>query len=476
MHQYHNLVQTILDEGEQKTDRTGTGTLSVFGHQMRFNLNYGFPLLTSKFTPFKHTVGELLWFLSGDVSVTRLRDNYGVTFWDEWQHDDGTIGDGYGKQFRHIDMFYPVTPKKYEPAPVNTWLDTLPSKSGKRDLNKRTVHGVGYYGAYDKDDEHYTLLVDVWRDMIGRCYDATDGAFSGYGAIGIHVSEEWQCFANFQRDAKKIPNWALKLEYPNDYSLDKDTLWASNRYSKDTVMWASRKVQNANRSNTAYFTATDPDGKERAFTSIGEALREHGLNVSAVHRCLNGLLKRHHGWTNFQYIEVPEGQVLRYYEVDQLKRLLAGLKHEPDSRRHVMTLWNPVDVDRTVLPPCHGTTIQFYVSANKRLSCQMYQRSVDTFLGLPVNIASYAALTMMIAKLLDYGVGELIWTGGDCHLYLNHLEQAQELQRRFHAGEVPGLPTLRISGEQRSIDDFKISDFELINYTPLGKLPGKVAV
>jgi thymidylate synthase len=264
MHQYHDLLERILSDGAQKGDRTGTGTLSVFGHQMRFNLASGFPMLTTKKLPFKAIVHELLWFLAGDTNVRYLQDN-GVTIWDEWADASGDLGPVYGKQ---------------------------------------------------------------WRS--------------------------WQ----------------------------------------------------------------SPDGRS----------------------------------------------------IDQIANLIRMIRTTPDSRRLIVSAWNPADVDQMALPPCH-CLFQFYV-ADGKLSCQLYQRSADVFLGVPFNIASYALLTMMIAQVTDLAPGDFIHTLGDAHLYSNHLEQARlQLTRAPRA-----LPALRINPAVRDIFGFRYEDFKLENYDPHPHIKAEVAV
>jgi thymidylate synthase len=264
MHQYHDLLERILSDGAQKGDRTGTGTLSVFGHQMRFNLASGFPLLTTKKLPFKAIVHELLWFLAGDTNVRYLQDN-GVTIWDEWADASGDLGPVYGKQ---------------------------------------------------------------WRS--------------------------WQA----------------------------------------------------------------PDGRS----------------------------------------------------IDQIANLIRMIRTTPDSRRLIVSAWNPADVDQMALPPCH-CLFQFYV-ADGKLSCQLYQRSADVFLGVPFNIASYALLTMMIAQVTDLAPGDFIHTLGDAHLYSNHLEQA-----RLQLTRTPRvLPALRINPAVRDIFGFRYEDFKLENYDPHPHIKAEVAV
>jgi len=269
MKQYQDLLRHIINKGVFKDDRTGTGTKSVFGHQMRFDLGNGFPLLTTKKLHLKSIIHELLWFINGSTNVKYLQDN-GVRIWDEWADKNGNLGPVYGKQWR-------------------AW---------------------GY----------------VW----------------------------------------------------------------------------------------------------------------------------NGLEKR-------------DG-------IDQIKRLVTDLKKNPDSRRHIVSAWNVSDLRYMALPPCH-LLFQCYV-ANGRLSLQVYQRSADAFLGVPFNIASYALLTMMLAQVCGLEPGELIWTGGDCHLYLNHFEQAlSQLERTPF-----DLPRIAINPHVTSIDDFVFDDFTLDNYECHPHIAAPVAI
>ncbi len=262
--QYLALVRRILDTGVRKTDRTGTGTLSVFGHQMRFDLAAGFPLLTTKKLHTRSIFGELLWFLRGDTNIAWLHE-HGITIWDEWADADGDLGPVYGAQ---------------------------------------------------------------WRS------------------------------------------------------------------------WPT------------------PDGGH----------------------------------------------------VDQLATVIDQLRRNPDSRRHVVVAWNPAQVDEMDLPPCH-MMFQFYV-AEGRLSCQMYQRSADVFLGVPFNVASYALLTHMVAQVTGLGVGDFVHTFGDAHLYLNHLDQARLQLTR----EPRPLPSLRLNAGVDAIDEFELADIEIVGYDPHPVIKGPIAV
>ncbi len=264
MQQYLDLMQRVLDEGTTKEDRTGTGTTSVFGHQMRFDLSEGFPLVTTKKCHLKSIIHELLWFIAGDTNIKYLKEN-GVRIWDEWADENGDLGPVYGEQWRS------------------------------------------------------------WKTADGRT-------------------------------------------------------------------------------------------------------------------------------------------------IDQLSNVIEQIKNNPDSRRLLVVAFNPGVVDEMALPPCHAF-FQFYV-ANGKLSCQLYQRSADIFLGVPFNIASYALLTMMVAQVTGLEAGEFVHTFGDAHIYSNHYEQCHEqLSRKPYP-----LPQMKINPEVKNIFDFKYEDFELLNYEAHPHIKGKVAV
>lgn len=264
MQAYHDLLRHILQHGVRKSDRTGTGTISVFGYQMRFNLAEGFPLVTTKKVHLRSIIHELIWFLNGDTNIKYLKDN-GVSIWDDWADENGDLGPVYGKQ---------------------------------------------------------------WRS------------------------------------------------------------------------WAA-----------------------------------------------------------------PDGRV-----IDQISEVVNTLKKNPDSRRIIVSAWNPADIPDMALAPCH-CLFQFYV-ADGKLSCQLYQRSADVFLGVPFNIASYALLTLMLAQVCDLEPGDFVWTGGDTHLYVNHLEQVDlQLSRAPRP-----LPTMKINPIVRDIFSFKYEDFGLLNYDPWPAIKAPVAV
>jgi len=315
-HSYLNLLKHVLDNGVKKEDRTGTGTISVFGYQMRFNLNEGFPLLTTKRVPLKLIASELIWFINGDTNIRYLLQ-HNNNIWNEWA--------------------------------FKKWVES-PDYAGPDMTN---------FGLRSQQDEAFNQLY-LEQEAIFKKRILEDDAFAGqYGDLG-------------------------------------------NVYGKQWRRWQ---------------------------TSQGEI-------------------------------------------IDQLKNVIDQIKTNPDSRRLLVTAWSPEDVtpQRSALPPCH-TLFQFYVADNK-LSCQLYQRSGDIFLGIPFNIASYALLTHMIAKECGLGVGDFVHTIGDAHIYLNHLDQIElQLSR-----EARPLPTLKINPDVQSIFEYKVEDIGVEDYAPHPAIKAPVAV
>ena len=313
MKQYLDLCKHVLETGTKKGDRTGTGTISVFGYQMRFDLNEGFPLMTTKKTAFRLISSELLWFLKGDTNVKTLIEERNP-IWDEWAFEQ--------------------------------W-----------------VKSAEYSGP-----------------------DMTD----------------------FGRRAPKDPEFAAV-------------------YETEMAAFKKRVVEEAN------FAAK--------YADLGPV---YG--------------KQWRSWTTGTD------------SIDQIANLIHGLKNNPDSRRHIVTAWNPSEVEDMALPPCHAM-FQFYV-ADGKLSCQLYQRSADIFLGVPFNIASYALLVHLIARECGLGVGEFIHTLGDAHIYANHIDQVNEQLTR----EPKKLPTLNLKGEGKSIFELETSDIIIDDYDPHPKIKAPIAV
>lgn len=542
MKQYLDLLQHILDNGVQKGDRTGTGTISTFGYQMRFDLSEGFPLLTTKKMFLKGIIHELLWLISGDTNIKYLKEN-GVKIWDAWADSEGNLGSVYGKQWRRWTSFYEIEPKVFQktepfidikfpeieaekgelsgqifhdrfkvikeyrvPRSENStytrmvydiqflktgWVSKAVSKDQVLENKVRDIYEPNYLGVACRgnvsrfDKKIIKLLEETWKGMIKRCYDQGHVAFNNYGGKDIFVDNRWLIFENFIEDAMKLPNWLLKVEFPKEYSLDKD-FYASNKYSKDTCIWASKEEQNSNTDLTYPIIATNPHGEDHICLGIKTLCKKFGLKPIAVFNCLNGKQKEHHGWkfrrlikdihwhgewgSSNEYLKQDSYTVFRKRVFDQIKQIIAQIKHNPNSRRIILNSWNVGDLEDMALVPCH-TMAQFYV-ANGKLSCQLYQRSADVFLGVPFNIASYALLTMMIAQVCDLEPGEFVHTFGDVHIYNNHIDQVK-LQLTREPFE---SPKMIINPEIKDIDDFKYEDFKLENYEHHPAIKGKVSV
>lgn len=313
--QYLQLLRDVLDKGARKEDRTGTGTISTFGYQMRFDLSEGFPLLTTKRVPFKLVASELLWFIKGDTNIRYLL-KHNNNIWNEWAFKKWAESDAYN-------------------GPDMT------------DFGLRSQHDALFAAQYEEQMNIFKARVLAEDDFAAR-----------YGELGNVYGKQW-------RDWK---------------------------------------------------------------TSRGES-------------------------------------------IDQLQSVVSDIKSNPDSRRLIVSAWNPEDVPTNMaLPPCH-TMFQFYVSQG-RLSCQLYQRSGDIFLGVPFNIASYALLTHLIAHECGLEAGEFIHTLGDAHIYLNHLDQIQEQLAR----EPRQLPKLRIKTEGKSLFETELEDIALDNYEPHPGIKAPVAV
>lgn len=443
MKEYNDALRYISENGEVREDRTGYGTIGVFGYQFSFNLQKAFPAVTSKKLAWKSVVSELLFFIEGSQDDNRLKEllygtrdtskgtiwtaNAQAAYWKPKAQFEGDLGRVYGVQWRDWQITEFVVPVYLEPEFLEQYVETVAdfstdateeeintvlAEQARKKLYAPTIFGVATKGNLDKMSvETINLLEPIWNDMIGRCYDTSHVDYAQFGAKGYHVDKSWLVLEHFVNDFKKINDWELKLEYPEEYHLDKYIV-GNNRYSLATVSFISTKEELYNAATPQTFT--DPISGQ----------------VSIIKRKF----------------------------VDQIKRLVAGLKHNAYSRRHILSAWNPGELNNMALPPCH-TFAQFYVN-NGKLSCKMYQRSADFFLGVPFNIASYSLFVHMLAQVCDLQVGEFIHTFGDAHIYLNHQDAVKEQLSR----EPFPLPTLKINENVKNIFDFKMADFELVNY------------
>ena len=451
MKNYLKLVEKVIYNGSVSDNRTADKTLRTFGERLEFDLSQGFPAVTTRKLITKGAFNELVWMLSGSVCVSELRE-LGTKFWDSWELEDGTIGSGgYGSQFSRMEFIAKVKPLIYEKP---TYI-----KEGTA-----SIFQYGYYGNADSTWEHWDLLVGTWRNLLTRLFYSKCPRYKDYGGAGVHIDPRWLNFENFYNDVQELPGWALKLEFPKEYSLDKDILYASNRYSKHTCMWSSEEEQQLNTSRNRLFKASDPHGNDKFFGSVGQFCKKYGLGTWTVNKLLKGgdTITRVNGWGDFEYLNMEDdGKVLRYRIVNQFKELQAMLKHTPNSRRLIISLYNRQAVDYTSLPPCHGNSIQFFVDKG-RLDCQMTQRSGDLALGIPTNIMFYAALTQLLAMKTGLRVGKLIITIGDAHIYAQHIEglTAQVKREPLPLCKLVINPAVLSPNHELAPDDFQLEGYQ----------------
>lgn len=442
--QYLEMLQYVLDNGDEKADRTGVGTKSIFGYQTRYNLSKGFPMLTTKKVFWKGVVEELLWFLRGETNIKSLVDK-GVHIWDAWADKDGELGPVYGFNWR-----------KWGAKP-----DKIPQKTPKL----RTGLNATYLGVANGAGKEKHILAKTWEGMISRCYNKNDIGYDLYGGRGVSVDDCWLEFNYFAQDAEKLLNWENKKKNPRKYVLDKDGIGDGFLYSVKTCQWITPK-ENELLKNTKNITVKEiATGKNFTFNNASEFCKNNNFsdkNFSDL-------------WTGTKNAKIRNGFELVSVEdtnkgIDQIANVIEQIKTNPNSRRLIVNAWNVGEIDKMALPPCH-MSFQFYVSNNK-LSCQLYQRSGDIFLGIPFNIASYSLLTHMIAQVCDLEVGSFVHTIGDAHIYLNHLDQVREQLSRTSFD----LPTLELDKTIKNIDDFKSEHIKLVNYNSHPAIKAPIAV
>ncbi len=461
MYQYHELLKKILNEGKYKKDRTGVGTLSIFGHQMRFDLSEGFPLVTTKKVSIKSIIHELLWFLKGDTNIKYLNDN-GVTIWDEWRQpysiDRQTVW---------------VEPRQTKYVPYN---------------GDFSCAGLNLSKGEDRK------LSEAWVHMMRRCYDENHHRFDMYGAQGVSVHSRWHDPKNFIDDVKRLPHWYYKQKNWNEFELDKD-YFGANQYGPETSVWLRTDENNLYTKSANPICVIDDKNESKIYLSQAQAADDIGMPTSTLSRILcDGVPKKFKGnnknFIGFQFNKIDDSRLLRLkliengdlgpiyghqwrawgWDFDQIDSVVNQIKENPNSRRLIVSAWNVGDLPDMALSPCH-CLFQFYVQDGK-LSCQLYQRSGDTFLGVPFNIASYALLTMMIANVTGLEAGEFIHTLGDAHLYVNHIDQARlQLSRTLRP-----LPTMHLNPNVKDIFSYQYDDFALIGYDPHPHIKAEVAV
>ena len=443
MKQYTDLVSKILQTGEVREDRTGTGVLSIFGGHIRFDLRERFPLVTAKETRWKTAFLEMLFFIGGHTNAKWLEER-GSKLWTPWGDDNGNLGPVYGFGWR-----------RWGAKPDNIPQPTPKLRSGLQATFCGVANGAGGPGH---------PLFGTWTGMIQRCYDTNAVGYKNYGAKGVHVSDEWLEFVKFSEDAMLLPGYSCKVLKPDVYQLDKDTMGNGFCYSKETCQWMTRQ-ENLEATLEWRTTLERHDGKRFTFVNASQFAREQSVSGSN----LDDLWQRGGNITRYGFKLVSRERIRP--EFDQVKNLIEGIKTNPMGRRHIVTAWNAAQLDNMALPPCHWSH-QVYASADGEwLDMQVNQRSWDMALGAPFNIAAYAMLLHLYARATGRTPRRLAFAFGDAHIYLNHVEQMLEMVKRKRYDDQP--TQLVINTENTDIDGYSIDDFQIVDYKhqPHMKLP-----
>ncbi len=433
--QYLNILKR-LTKADVKQDRTGTGTHSIFCDTMRFNLQDGFPLLTTKRVFWKGVVAELLWFLSGSQDERELCQlTYGTkdvskkTIWTDNCADRAKLNPERFNGFNMGNMYnvawrqLPCNHHDLTLIKRRYFTETDPDESSN--YPPIFLHNKGYLGegGYDVNDTSEALF-DIWSNIM-----ATQELYT--------VCNRWLSFTNFVHDCYSLQGFQEYVDSGYKYVLDAE-YYGSSVYSPSTCLFISKEVQKIqDRVKTAY----DVNGK--LFKNKSKAIQYKKLiKCDGMHEVCNGS----------EYVIRP-----RIF-IDQIQNMIDEIKSNPNSRRIIVDAWNPRGTGNAVLGVCHPT-FQVVVN-NGKIDLVFMMRSSDFFLGAPFNIASYALLTHMIADQTGYEVGDLVYEGHDIHLYSNHIDQAKEQLKR----ECFPLPSIKIVNKRDSIFDYKVEDFELVDY------------
>lgn len=471
-------MSKVLENGVPRKTRTGVNTRGIFGERIKGYIGGPFPVLTSKYIFWKGVVEELLWMISGSTNAKVLSDK-GVKIWDAWADPNtGELGPTYGHNWRNYGG--KVRAIKQPPPKL------------RKDL-VATYLGVGN-GANKEGDG----LKKVWEGMLQRCYDPKSISYSEYGLRGVFVCDRWLEFSKFADDAKRLPNWSLKEASPELYQIDKDGIGDGFTYGPDTCQWVTPEQNESYKHTTEYVVAKE--GKEYRFTNVTKFCAEHGLEAKNFSDLWTGNknAQNRNGFTFVRKNDLSQGE-------DQLGKAIELIENDPTSRRIVVNSWNAKQTHLMALPPCH-LMYQFYADdrhdplceshmmakpentcccdhfrskgpqsqyPKKYLDCMVTMRSSDVFLGLPFNIASYALLTHMVARVTGREPRNLTMNLGDTHIYENHVALAYEQLNR----NPPSPPQLDLSNAPTdSIDKFEAHHIVLRNYNPLSALKTEVAV
>lgn len=468
MKQLNELYKKILIEGDRVIDRTGVGTTAIFGEQIKFDLTSGFPAVTTKKLAWKSVVSELLWFLKGSTNVNELRallhgeeNRFNLdkkTIWDANYNEqgkalgytDGELGPVYGAQWARREA---------------KWIQPVP----------KLRNGVNptYLGVASGSGKENHPLKKTWEGMIARCYDVNNISYHLYGGKGVFVCDAWLEFIQFAHDVTCIPGWDEKSRstVQFEYQLDKDIVGDGYEYSPAMCMWATAK-QNADAKNTTLYTV-EKNGVEYSFTNIVDFCVEHGAEPKNFSDLWTGA-KNAKTRNGFKLVRVENSVPdVRVRYINQIKNILERAATNPECRRLIVNAWNPAAQHLMTLPPCHyGLQIRI---TGEYLDLLWIQRSVDSFLGLPFNIASYALLQSIFARILGKTPRYLTGQLGDTHIYNNHIEQVSEQLSR----EPFKAPTLMISPGLKTLEDFEnasIGDFILMDYQSHDAIKADMAV
>lgn len=446
MKNYIDLAEKILMTGEERKDRTGVGTLSIFGGSIEWDLRDRFPLVTAKETRWKTAFLEMLFFLSGQTNARWLEER-GSKLWTPWADGNGNLGPVYGFGWR-----------RWGARP-----DNIPQPAPKlRDGLQATFCGVAN-GAGGPGHQ----LFGTWTGMIQRCYDPGSVGYKNYGAKGVHVSNEWLEFVRFAEDAMLLPGYANKALNPDAYQLDKDAMGDGFRYSKETCQWLTRQ-ENIEANLEWRTTLERDDGKQFTFVNARQFAREQGIAGSN----LDDLWQRGGNITRYGFKLVSRERIRP--EFDQVRELIEGVKSNPMGRRHIVTAWQVDQLDNMALPPCHWAHQVYASSDGQWLDMQVYQRSWDVALGAPFNVAAYALLLHLYARATGRKPRRLVFNYGDAHIYLNHVDAMCKV---VNDGPVWGdSAQLVIRTDNTDIDGYHPEDFDVVGYSPRPFVPLPVAV
>lgn len=531
MTQYHDneylaLVRDVLENGTVKTDRTGTGTISVMSRQMRFDLSDGsIPLLTTKKMFTRGIIKEIEWYFKGLTNIKFLLDS-NVHIWDEWvpfiEYNPPHNFDADILELKKREYLYE---------------GNIKARTGDESRYTPTTCGIGFLGQYPYDwveQKQRTRLHNIWSKIMERCYNKDHDKFAFYGGAGVTVCERWHDFSAFAIDVQKLPNYWLWNVEGSDYQLDKD-FFGGNQYSPEHCVFLPQRDNKAlAQASGLKYKAEHEDGTICEFVNITKWCEHHNLSVSSVHYAINDSISHSHkGWT-FSSTEPQVGHVFRenifrddlslldlgpvygamwrkwpdtqivpfiqsqeyidrgytvigrthpdhcdssvivHKKIDQLADAIELLKTSPDSRRMIVNSWHPALLPTDLKTPKNNPRkglqalppchcqFQFYV-ADGKLSCDLRQRSCDVGLGVPFNIVQYSIITHILAKMVGLQPGEFVWNGVDVHIYSNHVEKLREQLNR----EPYPSPYINLADSilGKNPEDVTSEEIEVVGYT-----------